>query len=300
MADFFLQFPPFPYMHRHSVIVEKEHTAQIIEMTTIEDLLSLSERMPGLSVASNTDKLGTGATNLEHRHYQAGLYDFPVFRAAVQKSFGSKDGTSIDWLRHPCAAIRMTSTNRTSIQHTAFKLLRAWKTGAYPNLISDLQTVCSICRFNPETGVYTLIFIPRNGENPRFLTRPALHCIKQEFLGIFEMTGYAIFPGRLGEQLPKVEAAVHSYLTSGNSSVPLKMMEEDMLHFNEWITLFIQPQLDKLITQGNVMGEGPFSTSKIVEEALYRAFIQMLHDNSPFPYHDETMIKLWLDQAQLL
>jgi len=297
--DFFLQFPPFPYMHRHSVIVEKEHTQQIIELITIQDLLGLSERMPGLSVASNTDKLGTGATNLEHRHYQAGLYEFPVFRASVQKSFGETEGVTIDWLRHPCAAIRMQTKDRASMESVSYKLLKAWKTGTYPTLQTDLQTVCSICRYDPSSGTYTLIFIPRNADNPRFLTRPALHCIKQEFLGIFEMSGYAIFPGRLGEQLPKVEAAIQSYINSTSptsSSSPLTM-DGDMSNFNEWINMYIQPQLDMMASTAT---SAPANPAQMVENALYQAFIQMLQDNSPFPYNDENMLKLWLQQAAYL
>jgi len=295
---FFLQFPPFPYMNRHSVIVEKEHRPQVIELITIQDVMGLSEMMPGLSVASNTDKLGTGATNLEHRHYQAGLYEFPVFRASVMKSFGAKDGVTLDWLRHPCAALRLTSTNKKSIESVADKLLKSWKTGSYPTLTTDLQTVCMIGRFNPESGLYTLILIPRNGENPRFLTRPALHCIKQEFLGIFEMTGYAIFPGRLGDQLPKVESAIQS-LASSPSSTPKLRMEGDMEHFNEWIEMFVQPQIDAAVTKGT-FAAASVNAAVMVEEAMYRAFVLMLQDNSPFPYNDANIMELWLGQAGFL
>lgn len=46
------------------------------------------------------------------------------------------------------------------------------------------------------------ITFPRNADKSRFLTSVLLQCIKKEFVGIFEMCGYAILPGRLGRQIP--------------------------------------------------------------------------------------------------
>jgi len=39
--DFFLQYPPFPYFEKHTCVVEKEHTPQIIGLTTIKVKKSL-------------------------------------------------------------------------------------------------------------------------------------------------------------------------------------------------------------------------------------------------------------------
>lgn len=38
----------------------------------------MAERMKGLKIGSNTDKDGTGCTNLAHRHFQCGGYDYAV------------------------------------------------------------------------------------------------------------------------------------------------------------------------------------------------------------------------------
>ena len=64
----------------------------------------------------------------------------------------------------------------------------------------DAQTASFICSWRGDAG-YELVFIPRT---QRHSTRPSLRCIKSEFVGILEMGGFGILPGRLAAALPRL------------------------------------------------------------------------------------------------
>jgi galactose-1-phosphate uridylyltransferase len=59
--DFFIQYPPYPYTTGHAVVIEKEHTRQIINANTSRDLLVFVDMFPGIYIARYR-ALKTGAT----------------------------------------------------------------------------------------------------------------------------------------------------------------------------------------------------------------------------------------------
>jgi len=269
----------------------------------------MCKMMPGYSVASNTDKLGTGATNLEHRHYQAGYYEFPIYASAVHKTWHHQ-GATIDWLVHPCTPLRV-SGDRDTVEKVAHQLLTGWRSGKIPGLLQDLQTISWLCRLEPPTtssgvekeenvggeeGVYRLILIPRNGENPRFLTRPAIQAIKKEFLGVWEMVGYAILPGRLAEELPALAKRLEEEVSKGNTAFlgaggDKCNLDGELARFNSWVDAYVVPSIPE-----EERTKKPDFT-KAIEKALQASFLDMVQDNCPIPFLDETLVKCWLEAS---
>lgn len=49
--DFFVQYPPYPYTTGHAVVIEKEHTRQMITADTSRDLLIFADQFPGIYIA---------------------------------------------------------------------------------------------------------------------------------------------------------------------------------------------------------------------------------------------------------
>lgn len=243
--------------------------------------------MPNYCVGSNTDKLGTGATNLAHRHYQSGLYDYPIYSAKILESWKTIDNAQIDWLDHPATSICI-SGSKEAVGTTCLKLLNGWREGTISNLNPEFQTISWLAKYVPsEENPFRIIMIPRNGDNPKFLTRPSLQCLKKEFLGIFEMVGYAILPGRLGDQLPSLERVLEQVSSSqGEYSTCLK--NHELEPFQAFVDQFVVPQIKK-----------NHSINESIQLALQEAFIAMLQDNSPIKYGDKKTILQWFNESKL-
>ncbi len=265
---FFLQFPPFPYFNFHSVIVERDHVPQVINEDVLHDLLSMATRFPRFTVASNSDKLGTGVTNLAHRHYQGGLFDFAVYHASAWKSYKLRNA-EMHMLNHPCAVVKLVSSESEEIFRLAKSLLDGWRSGEIAGVQRDLQTCSLVAKF--ENGAYALYFVPRNAEAPRFLTRASIQAVKKEFLGIFEMIGYAILPGRNKDQMEIIKQAL-----LGHAQLP-----DDMSSFRAWIDEFCS-DFDAANADASML------------RALQRSFVEMVKDNSPLRYNDEAAFENWI------
>lgn len=273
---FFQQFPPYPYFHQHTIIIEKLHTPQIINPTTIEDILACCEMMPGLKIASNTDKEGTGVTNLLHRHFQTGKHHYGIFQADARRTFQCENA-EIRWLKYPCAALQIISSSRSAVLDIVTRLTHTWKNVQFPTLEKDLQTLCMICHLNPSTQKFEFMVIPRNAEKPRFLTRAVLQCIKKEFVGIFEMCGYAIFPGRLRNQMQELTEILEK-----GAEIP-----QNLEIFKEWLNQYYSKHRPTL------------SVKEGLDMAMKEAFVDIIRDNSPFPADSEQTVLYWLQQSNI-
>jgi hypothetical protein len=176
---FFLQCPPYPYCALHTVLIETRHTPQSITVQTLRDLASAATRLEGLCVCSNTDLPGTGASVLEHLHYQVVGKRFPVCDAtatfsasppqeevrlsdgaAGASSGSSSGGTSssspslsfapptVEFLNFPAAAVRVRGTSESAVLATAAALVDAWRSDEIAALIGAdraSQTASFLC-----------------------------------------------------------------------------------------------------------------------------------------------------------
>eukprot|EP01133_Synstelium_polycarpum_P013247 gene13247-15567_t len=276
---FFRQFPPYPYFNLHNIIIDKSHEPQVLSIDTIRELLGMAGSMPGYSVASNSDREGTGVTNLSHRHYQAGDHRFAVYDAAVKREY-YQDSCLVQWLDYPSACLRVVGA-RANVERTAHSLFTAWRTGSFPTLIKELQTCSLIATMDAQTGDYSLLIFARNAEQPRFLTRPTLQCIKKEFVGIFELCGFAILPSRLKEQM----AALNTHLSSGGGHLANEL-PADLAMFSTFLQEYYLPAQ-----------QSGLSVTLSLEKSLQDAFITILKDNSPIACNDRDLMDLWIAQS---
>ncbi|GAM23951.1 hypothetical protein SAMD00019534_071260 [Acytostelium subglobosum LB1] len=288
--QFFRQFPPYPYFNFHNIIIDKQHIPQVLTLDTIKELLEMCERMPGYKVASNSDREGTGVTNMSHRHYQAGDHPYAVFEARVKKTYDLL-GCQVMWLHHPCCCLKVVGSDRAQMELAVNSVFKAWRTGDFPALQQPLQTCSFICTLNPVTSNFEFILFARNAQQPRFLTRATLQCIKKEFVGIFELCGYGILPGRLKEQLKQIEKVLESHEQQPNFQQQYDdslLLPTDLQMFHDWIKEFyVQVRRDN----------PTMSTKNVLEETLQTTFIAILKDNSPVDEDDEATIDLWMSQC---
>jgi len=281
----FLQLPPYPYFLHHCIIMNKEHITQIITPQTMQDLATVAQRMSGLKIASNTDKDGTGCTNLAHRHFQCGGHNYPVFNAKPRLTYKSPNGAEVQVLLYPVAAVKVIHSDLAKFVEVASSLQQAWQTGEFGGKYeANKQTQSTIAWQNPKSGNFEMIIFPRNADKSRFLTRELLQCLKKEFVGIFEMCGYAILPGRLGRQIPLLATT----LASADHTKPYELTGEYEI-FNGWLNQYVRPHAASGV-----------EISKALELGLQEAFIGIIQDNSPFSAEDDAMFEQWFERAAII
>ncbi|KAN0009851.1 hypothetical protein ACTFIU_007158 [Dictyostelium citrinum] len=298
-STLFRQFPPYPYFNHHNIIIDKKHTPQILSRNTIIEMLEMSESMPGYKIASNTDRVGTGATNLTHRHFQAGDHDFTVFHAKPLKEYkinnnnnnnnSNNNNIIVQWLNYPCCCLKIIGENKELVEEIVFKLFNSWRNGEYETLDPSLQTCSLMSTLNVNNNCYEFLIFPRNAQQPRFLTSSTLQCIKKEFVGIFELCGFAILPARLKEQLLQLESILTSNQNQLNHQLKEKLNQFGFIEFYDWLSQYYF---------------NDFDNSKSIYDnltiALQKSFLIILSDNSPIKLNQFELLNSWIEQSKIL
>jgi len=102
-----------------------------------------------------------------------------------------------------------------------------------------------------------------------------LHCIKAEFVGVLEMGGFGVLPGRLATQLTKL-------ILEGVAP------EGDLAAFSDWMCDF-GVALDPACRD--------ICNSQSVTQALYASLCCIIEDNSAFSSRDLSMAQHWFDTS---
>lgn len=77
---FFIIQPSFKqYINNHIVIIDLIHIPHKIDNKTIDYFLSFIKQFPSFFICANNHLENIGGSVNEHLHYQAGIYDMPIF-----------------------------------------------------------------------------------------------------------------------------------------------------------------------------------------------------------------------------
>jgi len=189
--EFFFQWTPFPLFPQHGVVIQTQHSPMRMDRQTLEDGAAFQELAPAYSWFSNSDLPETGASILEHLHYQVGRNTrLPVMSARSRKSLllGSFE---VHWLEYPLAAIRLVANTPADLLNAAEKLVSAWK-AQLPGKHS-----LNLCwRWN-ESGHSELTLLFRSRAH---LTPEPLRRYKTEGIGVIEAGGEIILPVPTGPE----------------------------------------------------------------------------------------------------
>lgn len=216
-ADWYLQYSPYAYYPEHCIVFNSHHVNMKVDRGTFERLFSFVDQMPHYFLGSNADLPIVGGSILNHDHFQGGHYTFPMDRAgircALHTPYPAVHAGIVDW---PMAAIRLTGTEPAPLIGEAERILNAWR--AWSDESCDIlaqtedtphNTITPILR-RTEQG-YCLTLVLRNNrtsqEHPLGIFHPhaPLHHIKKENIGLIEVMGLFILPGRLKTELALLE-----------------------------------------------------------------------------------------------
>lgn len=220
----YLQYSPYVYYNEHCICFNEKHTPMKIDRACFAKLLDFVRQFPHYFVGSNADLPIVGGSILAHDHFQGGHYTFAMERTPIETDIifdGYKDVRAgiVKW---PMSVIRLTAKAPERLVELADRILLSWRgyTDEKAMILAETDgephnTITPIARRRGED--FELDLVLRNNlttpEHPLGVYHPhaELHHIKKENIGLIEVMGLAILPGRLKTEL----AAVADKLVSG-------------------------------------------------------------------------------------
>ncbi|RXZ84068.1 UDP-glucose--hexose-1-phosphate uridylyltransferase [Paenibacillaceae bacterium] len=246
----FFQYSPYVYYNEHSIVFRGEHVPMQISPLTFARLLDFVEQFPHYFIGSNADLPIVGGSILNHDHFQAGRHTFAMAEAPSETSYSHPElqGVTADIVKWPLSVLRLRGRNKETLLAAAERFLEAWR--SYSDSLVDIEafttvdgkhvphnTITPIARLR-DNGEYELDLVLRNNrtseEHPDGIFHPHqhLHHIKRENIGLIEVMGLAVLPGRLKSELE----AIAPYLTGEVSadSKPLSESSHSLHHHAIW------------------------------------------------------------------
>ncbi|MBD2844905.1 UDP-glucose--hexose-1-phosphate uridylyltransferase [Paenibacillus sp. IB182496] len=289
--QWFFQYSPYVYYNEHSIVLRGEHVPMSISPATFARLLDFVEQFPHYFVGSNADLPIVGGSILNHDHFQGGRHLFAMEAARPEARYvhPELEQVAVERVAWPMSVVRMRSANRAQLLTAAEQLLTAWRGYSDPEVdilgcseqedgAEPLQhnTVTPIARLGDD-GAYELDLVLRNNrtsaQHPDGIFHPhaELHHIKKENIGLIEVMGLAVLPGRLKTELEQLTG----WLT-GTAAEPLERLRESdhPLHAHaEWIG-----ELRR--THGAALS--PAEAEQVLQEAVGDKFLRVLLDAGVF------------------
>ncbi|MBP9478409.1 MAG: galactose-1-phosphate uridylyltransferase, partial [Sebaldella sp.] len=275
----FLQYSPYTYYNEHCIILSEEHRPMKIDNNCFERLIDFIEKFPHYFIGSNADLPIVGGSILSHDHFQGGKHIFPMEKAEIKEEikFINYPNIKAGIVKWPLSVIRLNG-DKQDLLELADLILKKWID--YSDLENNIlnytekerhNTITPIARF--KDGKFELDLVLRNNrtteEHPLGLFHPheEYHNIKKENIGLIEVMGLAVLPGRLKEEMNIIK----EYLFSKNS---LELIEKDknVSKHLDWCKKFVL--INKDITSQNI--------DQIINTAIGSTFSHVLKDCGVF------------------
>ena len=283
-SDWFFQSSPYVYYNEHCIVFNAKHTPMKIERATFGKLLDFVEQFPHYFVGSNADLPIVGGSILSHDHFQGGHYEFAMAKAPIEKeiSFAGFEDVAAGIVKWPMSVIRLRAAKKERLIELADKILLAWRiyTDADAFIFAETDkephnTITPIARRRGND--FELDLVLRNNitteEHPLGLYHPhaELHHIKKENIGLIEVMGLAILPGRLKTELADLGKAI----VDGRDI----SADEVLSKHAEWINEFLPKYKD--VNASNI--------EKILQDEIGLVFSRVLEDAGVYKRTPEGM-----------
>lgn len=274
----YLQFSPYVYYHQHAIVLSSKQKPMAITPATFRRLCDFVDLFPHYFIGSNSDLPIVGGSILNHDHYQGGAHTFPMAKAPLKEKIDvpQMPELQVGIVNWPMSVIRLTSTKREVVISFATTVLSTWH--SYDDHIADIyahtneephNTITPVLRKNG--SYYELDLVLRNNrrtkEHPLGLFHPhkEVHPIKKENIGLIEVMGLAILPGRLKDELQELA----TILPRDNAEEALTKSNLTEKH-KDWALAFKQ-RLGKELTQDTIDQQLKTEVGKMFEKVLEHA-----------------------------
>lgn len=215
------QYSPYVYYNEHAIVMNTAHTPMVIDRAAFDKLFSFVEQFPHYFLGSNAGLPIVGGSILAHEHFQGGHHTFPMEKAEKEFEFEIPGFSDVDCcvVKYPMTVLRLNSADRKQLCDLAGRILEKWRgyTDEEAMIFAETDgeshnTITPIARMRD--GRYELDLVLRNNlttkEHPMGLYHPheELHHIKKENIGLIEVMGLAILPGRLKKEMADLRDAL--------------------------------------------------------------------------------------------
>lgn len=243
-----LQFSPYQYYEKHVIAFSDEHRPMTVCDASLKRLLEFTDEFPHYFIGSNAALPIVGGSILTHDHYQGGGKVLPMFEVGTRSDYISEEFPdvkiqTVDWYN---SVVRVSGTNEDEVHKAASKVLATWKEWSDESVEILARTTAEHNAITPiarkENGVYIMDMILRNNRTDEkrpfgiFHPEERLHNIKKEGIGIIEVMGLFILPGRLKKELGQVE----KFLTGERNLSELTNEESPLFKHRNMITELVE------------------------------------------------------------
>ncbi len=279
----FLQYSPYVYYNEHCIVFHHDHVPMQLTKQTLRRLLDFVGEFPHYFLGSNADLPIVGGSILTHDHFQGGRHTFPIEKAAVEQTYRheTREDITLELVNWPMSVIRLRAFNDTLLLEAANDIYEAWK--VYSDAEVDIlastpdadgnpvrhNTVTPIVRRRGEQ--YEMDLVLRNNrtneQHPDGIFHPhrEMHHIKRENIGLIEVMGLAILPGRLKDELDQIGS-----ILTGNIALLDELRstaDHKLAHHLEWA--------EHMVTQYGTELEQEAATLTVQDE-VGRKFAEIL------------------------
>jgi UDPglucose--hexose-1-phosphate uridylyltransferase len=221
--QWYFQYSPYVYYNEHCIVLSEKHEPMVVSRKTFAWLLDFVRQFPHYLCGSNADLPIVGGSILSHNHFQGGNYLFPMQKAPIIKNFVCDrfKNVKIGIVKWPLSVIRAASASIDELIDFSDYALGKWR--EYSDQSADIMaysesesgriphnTITPIARMN-EQGDYEIDLVLRNNRTTEqypdgiFHPHKEIHHIKKENIGLIEVMGLAILPGRLKTEVEKIK-----------------------------------------------------------------------------------------------
>jgi len=216
------QYSPYVYYNEHCIVFHHDHVPMKLTKDTFKRLLAFTAQFPHYFIGSNADLPIVGGSILTHDHFQGGRHTFPLEKSPIVAKFQhlSYPGVTAGIVQWPMTVLRLNSQDPDILLEAADDIYEQWKVYSDPTVdvfaySTDSgekvphNTVTPIVRRGAD-GSFEMDVVLRNNrtneQHPEGIFHPhrEMHHIKKENIGLIEVMGLAILPGRLKEELADI------------------------------------------------------------------------------------------------
>lgn len=275
--EWFMQYSPYVYYNEHAIVFAREHRPMKITREAFDRLTAFVGKLPHYFLGSNADLPIVGGSILSHDHYQGGHHEFPMAKAEIEREIGFKGYKNVNAgiVRWPMSVIRISGKDRLELVDLADKILKCWREYSDSSLgilaYSDdtpHNTVTPIARKRGQ--MFELDLVLRNNrtsdEHPLGIFHPHqdVHNIKKENIGLIEVMGLAVLPGRLKEELE----ILSKYVVESDWEEKIKGDEKVVKHL-DWVKHIMKKhrKITPETAHGILQDEVGITFSRVLEDA---------------------------------
>jgi UDPglucose--hexose-1-phosphate uridylyltransferase len=283
-----LQFSPYSYFSEHLIALSEEHRPMAVDTDAIIRMLDFVDIFPHYFIGSNAALPIVGGSILAHDHYQGGNKVMPMMSVESLKEyyhprFPSITLSILDWYN---SVVRLKGADRSELIKASGYLMDFWSnyTNESVGIISKTDTVHNAVTpvIRREGNTYMIDFVLRNNrtdeKHPYGIYHPTqdLHNIKKESIGIIEVMGLFILPGRLFSESRQIV----EYLT-GAKKLDFKELTDDKHPLNKHLAMIAQ------LTNDYGMELSDDAASEAVEGYINKACERILNCTAVFKNNAE-------------